>query len=284
MCREVSLTFHKPSLQHQIFKWLPSYPSSHLFPPWFACRAHKREVKVRLSCWSQELEIEMEIAWLVRSVSLKAVCYSTGVSYADVSEICINAGKKQLSPQLKGELSPCTVWQVSESNGFALSSAFNVASLSLWPVGHSCSEILGAQLMAEHRIFLLYPLTGSPVTAVLELVWEGRDFSSVSSSYRFISWRALLHCMFPAGRQLWCIREMSSNISCCCQRQVGMGWNSYLRHGLSAQIEVKCHHCRAHPWQNNLFICVGLSYCTCAFSLLQLVSMFYCHEPPLLWQ
>lgn len=71
--REVSLTFQKPFLQHQVFKWLAPYPSFYLFPPWFACRAHKGEVKVRLSCWSQELEIEMEIAWHTRSVSLKAV-------------------------------------------------------------------------------------------------------------------------------------------------------------------------------------------------------------------
>lgn len=73
VCREVSLTFQKPFLQHQVFKWLAPYPSSRLFPPWSAFRAHKREVKVRLSCWSQELEIEMEIAWHLRSVSLKAV-------------------------------------------------------------------------------------------------------------------------------------------------------------------------------------------------------------------
>lgn len=72
-CQEVSLTFQKPLLQHQVFKWLAPYPSSHLFPLWFACRVHKGEVKVRLSCWSQELEIELEIAWHRRGVSLKAV-------------------------------------------------------------------------------------------------------------------------------------------------------------------------------------------------------------------
>lgn len=67
------LNISEALLQHQGFKWLAPYPSCHLFPLWFACRAHKGEVKVRLSCWSQELEIELEIAWHRRSVSLKAV-------------------------------------------------------------------------------------------------------------------------------------------------------------------------------------------------------------------
>lgn len=48
-------------------------PQLSSLPPVVSYRAHKREVKVRLSCWSQELEIQMEIAWHMRSVSLKGV-------------------------------------------------------------------------------------------------------------------------------------------------------------------------------------------------------------------
>lgn len=35
--------------------------------------------------------------------------------------------------------------------------------------------------------------------------------------------------------------EMSTNLCHCCQHCIGMGWNPYLRQGLCAQMEVKCH-------------------------------------------
>lgn len=169
VCREVSLTFQKPSLQHQVFKWLPPYPSSHLFPLWFACRAHKREVKERLSCWSQELEIEMEIAWLVRSVSLKAVTALTFPVLMLQRSLLMLARISCPCHENRNSLHVQSVrW---------LKLVLSDASHSLWPVCHSCSEVLGAQLMAECRILLLYPLTCSPSAAVLNLAWEGRDFS-----------------------------------------------------------------------------------------------------------
>lgn len=57
----------------------------------------------------------MEIAWLVRSLSLKA--FTALDSCAEASEICKdNAGKNQmLSPQLKQEQFPCTVCQMAKA-------------------------------------------------------------------------------------------------------------------------------------------------------------------------
>lgn len=98
-------------------------------------------------------------------------------------------------------------------------------------------------------------------------IWSGRGGISPKClpAADFFSWRVLFHCTFPAGRRPRCIREMSTNLYPRCQHCIGMGWNPYLRQGLRAQIEVKCHSWHASLQQNNLFICVRLSYCTCAF-------------------
>lgn len=65
----------------------------------------------------------MEIAWLVWEERFLKGCYSTDISCADASEICINAGKSQLSLQLKWEGSPL---QSARWPKLAFSDAFNV--------------------------------------------------------------------------------------------------------------------------------------------------------------
>lgn len=161
-------------------------------------------------------------------------------------------------------------------------SALKLVSLLLWPPCHSCGESLGAQLPAGHGLIPLCLLSGPPVTARLEPDWDGRDFSSASFSYRFISqcvclgffWLGfffLPRCTCPAGGQLLCINETFAHPATAACIPQEMGWRPHLRQRLSARVEAKCHRSPARRRQNNLFIRVWPSYCSCDFCLQQLV-------------